>query len=165
VSTPTLLGKRAVWCAFQIALLLVGLCALTAQRMPAQTAPRDPEIPAKQLITPEELNHLLQSQKPLMLHVGFRSMYQQAHIPGSEYIGATSSPEGLNALRTRVKSLPKDALIVIYCGCCPWERCPNMHPAFKELRNLGYTNVRVLYIAHNFGADWVDKGYPTQKGE
>ena len=34
----------------------------------------------------------------------------------------------------------------------------------KELRNLGYTNVRVLYIANNFGADWVDKGYPTTKG-
>jgi len=25
--------------------------------------------------------------------------------------------------------------------------------------------VRVLYIADNFGKDWVDKGYPIAKGE
>jgi len=30
---------------------------------------------------------------------------------------------------------------------------------------MGFTNVKVLYIADNFGADWVDKGYPTAKGE
>jgi hypothetical protein len=33
------------------------------------------------------------------------------------------------------------------------------------LRNLGYSNIRVLYIATNFGADWVNKGYPITKGE
>jgi rhodanese-related sulfurtransferase len=143
------------------------LLALGAAMRPlhAQTVPRDPQIPTKQLITPQDLSHLLEPQKPLLLHVGFKSMYQQAHIPGSEYIGATSSPEALDALRTRVASVPKDRLIVLYCGCCPWERCPNVRPAYKQLRNLGYTNVRVLYIANNFGADWVDKGYPTEKGE
>jgi hypothetical protein len=25
--------------------------------------------------------------------------------------------------------------------------------------------VKVLYIASNFGADWVDKGYPVSKGQ
>jgi rhodanese-related sulfurtransferase len=145
--------------------LLVGLYAAPAQPFQAQTAPHDSQIPAKQLMIPEDLNHLLQSQKPLLLQVGFRSMYEQAHIPGSEYVGATSSPEGIEALRNRVKSVPKDKLIVLYCGCCPWKRCPNVHPGFKELRNLGYTNVRVLYIADNFGADWVKRGYPTAKGE
>jgi rhodanese-related sulfurtransferase len=146
-----------------VLLLLLALC--TVSTSVAADAPRDPQIPTKQLIIPEELNTLLKSQKPLLLHVGFSAMYQQAHIPGSEYVGATSSPESLDALRTRVKALPKDSLIVIYCGCCPWEQCPNTRPAYKQLRNLGYTNVRVLYIANNFGADWVDKGYPTAKGE
>jgi len=70
----------------------------------------------------------------------------------------------MNALLTRVKSEPKDKLIIVYCGCCPWKNCPNVHPAYRELRNLGYTNVRVLYIAHNFGVDWAEKGYPTAKG-
>jgi hypothetical protein len=29
---------------------------------------------------------------------------------------------------------------------------------------MGFTNVKVLYIADNFGKDWVDKGYPVAKG-
>jgi rhodanese-related sulfurtransferase len=126
--------------------------------------PADPQIPSKQMLSPEQLNQMLKAQKPLVLQVGPRSMYQQAHIPGAEYIGATSTPEGVDSLRARIKSLPKDALIVMYCGCCPWDRCPNMHPAYKALRDLGYSNARVLYIANNFGADWVNQGYPTEKG-
>jgi hypothetical protein len=30
---------------------------------------------------------------------------------------------------------------------------------------MGFSNVKVLYVANNFGTDWVDKGYPTVKGE
>ena len=146
-------------------LLVLALCAVLAQPMFADGAPPDPQIPSRQMISPEELNQLLKTQKALILQVGPRSLYDQARIPGAEYVGATSDPEGLNALRARVKAEPKDKLIVVYCGCCPWNHCPNVHPAYKELRNLGYTNVRVLYIANNFGADWVDRGYPTAKGE
>lgn len=116
------------------------------------------------MLAPEQLNQMLKSQKPLILQIGPRSMYQQAHIPGAEYIGGTSTPEGIEALRARLKSVPKDKLIVVYCGCCPWNRCPNVHPAYKLLRDLGYTNAKVLYIADNFGADWVNKGYPVEKG-
>jgi rhodanese-related sulfurtransferase len=141
------------------------LCAAIASPLFADGVPPDPQIPSKQLISPEELNQMLKTQKPLLLQIGPRSLYEQAHIPGSEYIGAASTPEGLDALRARVKAEPKDKLIVVYCGCCPWSHCPNVRPAYKELRNLGYTNVHVLYIANNFGADWVQKGYPTTKGE
>jgi rhodanese-related sulfurtransferase len=38
-------------------------------------------------------------------------------------------------------------------------------PADDALRALGFTNVKVLYIADNFGTNWVDKGYPVAKGE
>jgi len=129
------------------------------------TIPADPQIPSKHMLSPEELSKLLKSHKPLVLQIGPRSMYQQAHIPGAEYIGGTSSPDALQALRARVKSVPKDKLIVLYCGCCPWDRCPNIHPGYKELRDLGFTNVRVLYITDNFGADWVNKGYPIERGQ
>ena len=54
---------------------------------------------------------------------------------------------------------------MIYCGCCPWSHCPNVKPADDALRAMGFTNVKVLYIADNFGADWVNKGYPVAKGE
>ncbi len=30
---------------------------------------------------------------------------------------------------------------------------------------MGFTNVKVLYIADNFGANWVNHGYPTARGE
>lgn len=146
------------------ALLVLTVCATLAPPLVADGIPADPQIPPKQMISPEQLNQLLKTTKPLILYVGPRSLYDQAHIPGAEYIGAGSTPEGIEALKSRVASLPKDTLIVVYCGCCPWDKCPNVHPAYKQLRNLGYTNVRVLYIAKNFGAEWVDKHYPTTKG-
>jgi thiosulfate/3-mercaptopyruvate sulfurtransferase len=132
-----------------------------------QSAPSDASIPNSQLITPEQLANSLQSasQKPLILQVGPRSLYAQAHIVGAEYMGAGSSDAGQQKLHDRVKSLPKNTAIVIYCGCCPWSHCPNMHTAYQLLHSLGFTNVKALYIADNFGTDWVDKGYPVAKGE
>lgn len=119
------------------------------------------------LIQPEELVKVLQSkgEKPVVLMVGFRVMYAQAHIPGAEYAGPGNEEKGLALLRERVKSLPKQRSIVLYCGCCPWPHCPNVDPAFKTLRDLGFTNVKVLYIANNFGQDWMNKGYPIEKGQ
>ena len=67
-------------------------------------------------------------------------------------------------MRTRVALLNRKTFIVLYCGCCPWNRCPNVAPAFKLLRDLGFTSVKVLYMANNLGSDWVDKGYPVERG-
>ncbi len=72
---------------------------------------------------------------------------------------------GIQSLENTVSSLPKGRYIVLYCGCCPWNRCPNVGPAYKRLRDLGFSNVKVLYIANNFGDDWVNKGYPSVKGK
>jgi thiosulfate/3-mercaptopyruvate sulfurtransferase len=120
-----------------------------------------------QLMNPEELVELLQAgkEKPLVLNVGPSLLFMQAHIPGAEYIGAASDKQGLERLRTRVKSLPRNAPVVLYCGCCPWSHCPNVRPAYNQLHAMGFSNVKVLYIANNFGSDWVDKGYPTIKGQ
>ncbi|MGA7752203.1 MAG: rhodanese-like domain-containing protein [Candidatus Sulfotelmatobacter sp.] len=125
-------------------------------------------IPTARLIQPEELVKLLQTagtEKPLMIQVGSHVLYTQAHIPGSEYIGPASSDAGLQKLRERVAPLPRSKFIVLYCGCCPWGHCPNVKPADDALHALGFTNVKVLYIADNFGMNWVEKGYPTAKGE
>jgi len=122
-------------------------------------------IPTSRLVNSDELVKILQSskgEKPLMIQVGSHVLYSQAHIPGSEYIGPASSESGLQQLRQRVQSLPRGKFIIIYCGCCPWSHCPNVKPADDALRALGFTNVKVLYIANNFGADWVEKGYPAK---
>jgi len=123
-------------------------------------------IPAQALVEPADFAASLASAatpKPLILQVGFRKAYVQAHIPGSEYIGAGSEEEGLNALRQRVAQLPKDGAIVIYCGCCPWRKCPNIAAAYDALQALGFKNVKVLHIDEDFGTNWVDKGLPTAK--
>lgn len=151
-------------------LALVFTLALLAATASAQTSPPVPELApgSAQLINPDELVRVLQSstaEKPLILNVGPSLLYQQAHIPGAEYIGAGSDAQGLERLRSRVKSLPHSRYIVLYCGCCPWSHCPNVRPAYGALHALGFSKVKVLYIADNFGTDWVDKGYPTVKGQ
>ena len=148
---------------------LVGVRAQTprgASSVPQAHATEPSSPNGSDLIQPEELVNVLRSlksAKPLIMQVGFHVLYAQAHIPGSEYIGPSSSPEGIGQLRKRVESLPRTQFIVLYCGCCPWSKCPNVTPAYKELRSMGFKNVKVLYIASNFGADWVDKGYPVAK--
>jgi rhodanese-related sulfurtransferase len=124
-------------------------------------------IPHADLIQPDTLNRLLQSDathRPLILQVGSRLLYAEAHIRGSEYAGPGSQAAGLQLLQSRVSTLPKKKSIVLYCGCCPWNRCPNLGPAFKQLHDMGFTNVKVLYLADNFGTDWVNKGYPVDQG-
>lgn len=143
-------------------------CLLSIYVLGAQACAQATAIPATRQINPEELVKLLQSsgkEKPLLLHVGSHVLYGQAHIPGSEYIGAGSSEAGLQQLRKRVESLPRTKFIVLYCGCCPWSHCPNVKPADDTLQAMGFRNVKVLYIADNFGTNWVDKGYPTARGE
>ncbi|MGC2325053.1 MAG: rhodanese-like domain-containing protein [Terriglobales bacterium] len=142
------------------------LIVTTAAFLAAQTSDLAPG--SADLIQPAELAKTLQSSaatKPLVFYVGPRLIYLQAHIPGAEYIGPTGKPEGMEKLRARAASLPRDSFLVIYCGCCPWEHCPNIRPAYSEMKKMGLTRLKVLYLANSFGADWVEKGYPTQKGE
>lgn len=148
----------------QSLLILIALISASLSQAIGQAT----AIPAARQISPEELVKLLQSpgkEKPLLIHVGSHVLYAQAHIPGSEYIGPGSSEAGLQQLRKRVEPLPRTKFIVLYCGCCPWGHCPNVKPADDALHAMGFTNAKVLYIADNFGTNWVDKGYPTAKGE
>ena len=126
------------------------------------------DIPTASQIQPSELAQAMKAtgaQKPVVLYVGPKAFYAQAHIPGAEFIGPVGKPEGMEKLRARAASLPKDGAVVIYCGCCPWDHCPNIRPAFAELKKAGFTKVRVLYIATGFGVDWKDKGLPVASGE
>ena len=151
-------------------LLLVALVGLgfaaparTEGPAPTPTAWQD----AKKL-TLDELAKTLRTtgvEKPAVFHVGFRVLFVQAHIPGSQYAGPGSSPAGLDAIRKAVAAFPKTKPIVLYCGCCPWERCPNMEQQWRALLSAGFTDVSVLVIPKNFGQDWVSKGYPTESGE
>ncbi len=148
---------------FQGVLASLSLSALHAQPQAAS----DGSIPAADLLQPAELNGWLQkaaADKPLLLQTGSHALYAEAHIPGSEYVGAGGDGAGLKALESRAKSLDSHQLVVIYCGCCAWNRCPNIRPAYHQLHALGFTRLKVLYLAQNFGTDWVDKNYPVARG-
>jgi hypothetical protein len=149
-----------------LTLLFVFQIHLQAQFSGAPSSGGASSIPQAQLMQPEELNTLLGAQgaqKPLVLQVGSRVLFAQAHIPGAEYAGPGSQPAGLQLLQDKVAQLPHKTLLVLYCGCCPWSRCPNVGPAYKLLRDLGFSNVKVLYIADNFGTNWVDKGFSVEQ--
>lgn len=149
-----------------IGILLLGL--LLDSLAPVVFALQASSIPSSRLISTDDLVKILKSSttaKPLIIQVGSHVLYSQAHIPGSEYIGPASSESGIQQLRKRVEPLPRNELIVLYCGCCPWSHCPNVQPADAVLQAMGFKNVKVLYIADNFGTDWADKGYPVAKGD
>ena len=114
---------------------------------------------ASQLMAPSDLAVLLNSptaKKPLVYSVG-----PGALIRGSIDLGPAHEKENLDKLKLALGRLPKNADIVIYCGCCPFDRCPNIRPAFTLLNEMKFTNARLLNLEHNIHTDWVAKGYPS----
>jgi hypothetical protein len=160
---------------FLVSRLFIGVETRSIVATPAESTPVNSQgyptapspIPAADLINAQELVKILQSPKgerPLLIYVGFRLPYTQAHIPGSEYFGPAAKPAVVQQLRQHVEGLARNRFIVIYCGCCPWSHCPNVKPAYEALHSLGFTKLKVLHIPDNLGTDWADKGYPVEKG-
>ena len=118
------------------------------------------------LIEPADLAKTLDStaRKPAVICVAFPVLYRSKHIAGAVFAGPGNKPEGIEALKKAVSGMPKHADIVLYCGCCPMERCPNVRPAHQALKDAGFTRVRVLNVPTNMAADWYAKGYPSEAG-
>lgn len=133
-----------------------------------KSAPEADPWVANQTVEPAALaTELQQGKSPFaqVIYVGVRTLYEGAHIPGAVFHGPGSTPEGLADLKNFASTLPRNSKILIYCGCCPLERCPNLRPAFRTLKEMGFNNLRVLILPTSFAADWVQKGYPIQKGQ
>lgn len=113
-----------------------------------------------QLLEPADLAKSLSSGEklPYLLSVG-----PGASIPHSIAIGMANEKSNVEKLKKQLSSLPKDTPVVVYCGCCPFEHCPNVRPAIAALRELQFTNYKLLNLSHNLKTDWIDKGYPTIK--
>jgi len=111
-----------------------------------------------QLMEPSDLADMLnhpEAPQPIIFCIG-----PQAIIPNSIDIGPTGNKENLQKFRYQLEELPKDANIVIYCGCCPFSRCPNVRPAFNLLNEMKFTNQKLLNLKQNIKVDWIDKDYP-----
>ena len=111
-----------------------------------------------QLMAPADLAAIITSNsetKPVIFSIG-----PSAYIKGSIDIGNTKEKANLDKLKEQVNKLPKNTDIVIYCGCCPFEHCPNIRPAFELLGKMKFTNYKLLNLEHNIKIDWLNKGYP-----
>jgi len=120
-----------------------------------------------QTVQPTELARELNdgNKAPLVVFVGFQRLFTAGHIHGAQFHGSGGSAEGLAQLKTWAATLPRTSNVVLYCGCCPMEKCPNIRPAFTAFRELGFKNLRVLLLPNDFAADWADKGFPYDKGQ
>ena len=142
---------RALWLA-----LLAGICLCQV--------PVDPWSKGE-LLEPAALVQAIQSDKPpVVLGVMFPVLYRSRHILHAIDAGPGSKPEGIEALKKAAAGLSKDADIVVYCGGCPMVKCPNLRPAYRTLKELGFTHIRVLNIATNMHTDWYTKDYPSEPG-
>jgi len=125
----------------------------------------DEPFAAGTLIEPDQLAATLSQskEKAPVVCVGFKSLYEGAHVPGALYLGPARTAEGLDALHKWAENLPREKMVLIYCGCCPWDKCPNIRPAYSALQGMGFTNIKVLHISQDFAKDWVEKGFPADK--
>jgi thiosulfate/3-mercaptopyruvate sulfurtransferase len=122
---------------------------------------------SSQLLEPAKFAHELVDKSvtvPTVIYVGFRSLYAGGHIPGASYHGTASTEEGLADLKKWADTLPRTTELVIYCGCCPFDKCPNIRPAYSALDKMGFQKMRVIVFPTSFAAEWAEKGYPIQKG-
>jgi thiosulfate/3-mercaptopyruvate sulfurtransferase len=147
--------------------LLVFGFTLLGMGIPGASYETGQPLPSQALYQPQELADLLTHSnrpRPTLIYAGFHPLFIGAHIKGAIFAGPDSKPEGLEQLRSVVRNIPHGHPIVIYCGCCPFEKCPNVRPAYTVLREAGFQNVKVVHIPTNLHTDWVEKGYPTTKG-
>lgn len=137
---------------------LLPLLALIALIVTTALTILEPWQPA-QLMEPAELADKITStatNKPLIISIG-----PAASIKTSIGVGPGSEAENRAKLAQLVSKESKTREIVIYCGCCPFNHCPNIRPAFTQLTELGFKNHRLLNLTKNLKTDWIDKGYPV----
>ena len=118
----------------------------------------EPWLP-NQLLQPADLAGIIKhpaTSRPLIISVG-----PGALIKGSVDIGPANDTTNLAKLMRLLATEKKDREIIIYCGCCPFEHCPNIRPAFILLNQMKFTRHKLVSLPHNIKVDWIDKGYPT----
>lgn len=159
---------RALFASFA-ALVFLAVCAAVLRGPIVRGQEKKPADPwtASQTVEAADFARELNDKngtRPTVVYVGFRTLFAGGHIPGAAFHGTASTEQGLSDLKKWADTLPRTTEMVIYCGCCPFEKCPNIRPAFLALDKMGFKKLRVLLLVTNFATDWVDKGYPMQKG-
>ena len=134
---------------FVVLVILIGSSFILKQTEPWRT---------DQLMEPKDLAAVLTNKsftEPLIINVGPSGVIKDAIS-----FGPTHEKENFDKLKEFLSNQKRDRQIVIYCGCCPFEHCPNIRPAFTLLNDLKFINQKLLNLPHNLKADWINSGYP-----
>jgi len=116
----------------------------------------------EELIAPAALAQKIEANKdlPIIYCVG-----PGVVVPHSIDIGMTGDEQNLQKFKDAIDKLPRGTDIVIYCGCCPFAKCPNVRPAVAALKEMKFTNFHLLDLPDNIKKDWIAKGYPQVSAE
>jgi hypothetical protein len=117
-----------------------------------------------------ELNQKLQGKiKPIVVFCGDlrdekdKYTYGFKKIPGSLVIGSVNQDKWEENLRAALLLAELDksfkSEVVVYCGCCSSDNCPNVEPVILELKRMGFKNVKGLYFSEGYLPEWHAKKY------
>lgn len=142
--------RRLAWPLLLITILFISPGCLFAQKENNWTA--------DQLMAPADLAKSIVNHEPLPIII---SIGPGAIIPHSIDVGMVSDEGNMQEFINTISKLDKDSPVVIYCGCCPFDRCPNVRPAIDELNKRKFTHFKLLNLPKNIKSDWISKGYPV----
>lgn len=114
----------------------------------------------KQLMQPAVLANMLKTNAASVTII---SVGPFSDIPGSIHVGMVKDADNLAKFKTQLSKLNKNRRIVVYCGCCPFDHCPDIRPAMQTLKEMKFTNYYLLDLRHNLKVNWIDPGYPVVK--
>lgn len=144
---------------FTLAILILTGINLKAQGINArQSLDKRDTWTQKDLMQPADLAASIANPKSKKVHIFNIGVVED--IKGAKNIGGASDKANLEKFKQELSKLPKSTQVVVYCGCCPFERCPNIRPAFNLMRGMGFINGKLLNIPTNLKQNWIDKGYP-----
>jgi hypothetical protein len=136
---------------FTLALVFSGLVATYAQ---APIWKKEQLMPTKELADKINANA---KDKPLIFNVG-----PMDNIKGAVAVGAATNITFADKMKGNLAMENKTRAVVVYCGCCSYQSCPNIKPAYDILIAQGFKNTKVLELPEGLKPDWVAKDYPME---
>ncbi|MCF0063382.1 rhodanese-like domain-containing protein [Dyadobacter chenwenxiniae] len=137
--------------------LLIFSFILLSLHIQAQT--KEEPWTESQLMPTSELAALIENPdaaKPLIINIG-----PQAVIKGSVDVGPGKEKDNIKKLEKMLSKEKKDREVILYCGCCPFDKCPNIRPAFSLIKEKGFAKAKLLNVPKNIKTNWIDAGYPV----
>jgi hypothetical protein len=121
----------------------------------------DKQWKASQLIKPSEMAAKISENKHTDWSIFNIGPVDQ--IKGALQVGSASAETGLKKLKELAEKRDRNKKTVIYCGCCSTINCPNLKPAYEQLVQLGYKDIRIIDFQTSLKADWISKGFPMER--